>query len=350
VVSEIAFALPGDLATPTGGYAYDRRLLAELDALGWRVELVMLGDGFPQPSISTRREARGRLAALRSGRPIIVDGLALGVLPEAAAELAVTQKLIALVHHPLALETGLSPASAAALRDSERTALGHAHHVVATSATTARVLVENYSVPQARLTVIEPGTDQVATSRRDRSAEPAGLAVGAVVPRKGYDILVAALARIVDLPWHFVIAGACDRDPATTLRLRTDIFRHGLEARIDLVGEVSPARLSHLYVTADLFVLPSRFEGYGMAFAEAVAHGLPVIGTTAGAIPETVSADAAILVPPDDIDALERALRRLIASQAERDILATGARAAAARLPTWHECGLRFSELLARIA
>jgi hypothetical protein len=135
------------------------------------------------------------------------------------------------------------------------------------------------------------------------------LAVGSLVRRKGYDVLVAALADLKDLPWRLTIAGDRMRSPATAAALDADILHHGLGERIAVLGAVTDDRLAELHANADLFVLPSRHEGYGIAFAEAIAHGLPVIGTTAGAIPDTVPHGAGILVPPDDA-AGWRALRR----------------------------------------
>ena len=343
-----AFAVPGDLATPTGGYAYDRRIIAELDALGWQIELSNLGDGFPRPAADTRAGALARLAALPAARPIVIDGLAFGVLPEAAQALRLSHTMVALVHHPLALETGLSAPEAASLQASERAALACARHVVATSAATARVLASDYGVPTGRLSVVEPGTDRFDARPRKGDGVVALLAVGAIVPRKGYDLLVAALARLKELPWRLVIAGDGGRSPDTLARLQADIARLGLADRIALRGAVSASELASCYASADLFVLPSRFEGYGMAFAEAIAHGLPVVATNAGAIPQTVPPDAGVLVPPDDAPALTAALRRLIENPDERDRLAAGARAA--KFPSWREQGALFAQVLSKIA
>ncbi len=130
------------------------------------------------------------------------------------------------------------------------------------------------------------------------------LSVGAVVPRKGFDVLIAALATLADLPWQLTIVGDRGRDPKTASQLDADIARLNLGNRVAVLGAVSPERLEQLYAGADLFALASRFEGYGMAYAEAIAHGLPVIGTTAGAIPDTVPAGAGVLVAPDDTGAL----------------------------------------------
>jgi len=347
VVGEASFAVPGDLATPTGGYAYDRRIIAELSALAWRIEVVDLGDGFPYPTADTRAAACARLAALPR-HPVVIDGLAFGALPEAAAALRASHRLVALVHHPLALESGLSAADAASLRASERSALVCARHVIATSATVARLLVADYGVASGRLSVVEPGTDRVSAPPRNREGVVKLLAVGSVIPRKGYDVLVAALARLRHLPWRLVIAGDCGRSPQTSRGFRAEIARLGLTDRISLLGAVASEQMSPLYASADLFVLPSRFEGYGMAYAEAIAHGVPVIGTTAGAIPQTVSADAGVLVAPDDVEALAAELQRLIASPDQRERLAAGARAVT--FPSWSEQAARFARVLESLA
>lgn len=340
------FAVPGDLSTPTGGYAYDRRMIAELAALGRPMQVLDLGDGFPRPTAHMRAAACARLAAVPAGQLIAVDGLAFGVLPDAAAALRSDHPLVALVHHPLALESGLDTDECAALRQSERTALAQAHRVIATSAATARLLAADYGVPSARLHVVRPGTDRVPETPHRGDDTVSFLAVGAVVRRKGYDVLVAALAQLADLPWRLVIAGDRERSPDTTRQLNADIAHHGLAGRISVTGAVAPDRLAELYAAADLFVLPSRFEGYGMAYTEAIAHGVPVVGTRAGAIPETVPSTAGILVPPDEADALAAALRRLIERPAERAALAAGARAAAATFPSWRASATLFAQVL----
>jgi len=347
VVKEAFFAVPGDLATPTGGYAYDRRILAELPALGWRTSVVELGDGFPYPSAQARTTACARLSALVRGRPIVIDGLAFGVLPEAAQALCASHSLVALVHHPLALESGLNATQSASLRASERAALACAGHVVATSATVARLLVEDYGVPSGRVSVVEPGTDRVPTALRHEGDVVMLLAIGSVIPRKGYDVLVAALARLTHLPWRLVIAGDCERDPQTVRQVNADITRLGLAGRITLLGAVACDEVAPLYAAAHLFVLPSRFEGYGMAYTEAIAHGLPVVGTTAGAIPQTVPPSAGVLVPPDDVEALAATLQQLISKPEERERLAAGARAAA--FPSWRQQAALFARMLENV-
>jgi glycosyltransferase involved in cell wall biosynthesis len=347
VVKRFAFAVPGDLATPTGGYAYDRRMIAELGNLGWQIDIIDLGEGFPFPSEATRKIAHERLLAIPADRIVVVDGLALGVLPETARMLGC---LFALVHHPLAVESGISKAQAESLRASEHAALSAARHVVVTSASTAEQLSSHYAVPTQRMTVVRPGCDPVPPAPRRAGDTIRLLSVGAVVPRKGYDVLIAALATLSDLPWSLTIAGDCTRNPKTAAQLKADIESHGLGNRVTVRGAVSAQQLDELYAEADVFVLASRFEGYGMAYAEAVAHGVPVVGTNAGAIPGTVPRDAGLLVAPDDAPAFASALRRLIGNKDERRRFADAARSAAAQLPTWPESAKLFARALEAVA
>ena len=350
MVKRFVFAVPGDLATPTGGYAYDRRMIAELGDLGWQVDLLGLGDGFPWPSEATRMAALTKLLAIPAGRAIVVDGLALGVLPEAAAQLAGRNPLLALVHHPLALEAGLSAEQADALRSSERAALSAVQGVIVTSAATARLVAAEYGVPAERITIAKPGSDPAPLAAGSRDGVVRLLSVGAVVPRKGFDVLIAALATLGDLPWQLTIAGDRTRDLNAAARLDADIAGHALENRVAVLGTVSPQHLATLYAEADVFALASHFEGYGMAYAEAIAHGLPVIGTTGGAIPDTVPSDAGLLIPPGDMPALAKALRRVIGDSDLRQRLAGGARAAAPQFPTWRQSAEIFAQRLEMLA
>lgn len=345
-----AFAVPGDLATPTGGYAYDRRIIAELRTIGWKIEIVDVGDGFPWPDSAQRRRAIEKLHGLPAGLPTIVDGLAFGALPELAGGLCTTHPVIALVHHPLALETGLSPEQADALRANERTALSAARRVVAVSPLVARCLVSDYGVATEHLTVVRPGTDPKPQTQGSGDDTLALLSVGAVVPRKGYDVLIAALATITHLPWRACLVGDDTRDTATAAQLRAQVATAKLESRIALTGAVSDAALAVLYERADLFVLPSRFEGYGMALADAIASGLPVVTTTGGALRDTMPDGAGLAVPPDDAEALGAALRRMMEDAELRNACAAAARRAARALPTWESAARDMARLIEAVA
>jgi glycosyltransferase involved in cell wall biosynthesis len=346
----VTWAIPGAIDTATGGYAYDRRIIAELKQLGWDIDLLNLGEGFPQPSPAQKAAAEAKLRAAASSQPIVVDGLAFGVLPDVAAELHRTRPVVALVHHPLALETGLSEQQAQALVASESAALASAHRVVATSKFTADLLTKRFGVSGDRLTAILPGTDRFLTALGTFGGPLSLLSVGAIVPRKGFDLLIEALAPLAALPWRLTIAGDRGRDPAAAARVEARIARHHLADRVEMLGKVSPEELPLVYAKADMFVSASLFEGYGMAFAEAMAHGLPIVGTTGGAIPQTVPASAGRLVKPGDVAALTNALREVLQNEPTRNVLAKGSYAAGQQLPQWPESGAKFSELLKRLA
>jgi glycosyltransferase involved in cell wall biosynthesis len=351
LASDLRFAIPGDLETRTGGYIYDRRLIAELRRSGWSVEHLHWAPRFPFPDRGDEAAAARSLAACPDGSVVLIDGLAYGALPALAETEGDRLRLVALVHHPLADETGLTAAQVEQLARSERRALTMARAVIVTSETTGETLKRNYGLACERLTIARPGTDP-ASPARGSAHLPGGvphlLSVGTVTPRKGHDLLVDALARIAHLPWICTIAGSTDLAPQTTADVRRRIAMHRLDARIRLIGE--QADLSPLYDRADLFVLPSRYEGYGMAFAEALRHGLPVIGTTAGAIPEVVPSTAGLLVSPDDVTALASALRELIANPRARNALAAGARSVASALPSWQDTAARVASALLRAA
>jgi glycosyltransferase involved in cell wall biosynthesis len=338
----LAFAVPGDLATPTGGYGYDRRIIQELRRLGWHVDVANIGDSFPFPSIAQRTTALTMLSAVPAGCPIVLDGLAFGALPEVGA-LRSRTPLIALVHQPLALDSGLDTTQADVFRESERAALAAAAHVVVTSEATARIVIADYHVPAERVSVVRPGNDPVPPAPGSNDGVVRLLSVGSVVPGKGYDLLIAALATLADMPWRLTIAGDRTRNPDTAAQLDADIEAYDLGDRVAVLGAVPPERIVELYLASDIFVLASRFEGYGMALAEAIAHGLPVVSTRVGAIPDTVPAKAGLLVPPDDTPALTHALRSLIGEPPERWRLAANARAAATRLPTWQDSARLFA-------
>jgi glycosyltransferase involved in cell wall biosynthesis len=336
-----SFAVPGDLTTPTGGYRYDLRIIQELQRSGWTVDVLDLGSGFPFPTVAQRAAAIRILSDVPVGCPIVLDGLAFGALPEAAA-FQLRTPLIALVHQPLALESSLKPTQTRFFRNSERVALSAAGRVVATSEATGRILVSDYGVQLQRLTVVRPGNDPVPPAQGSKDGIVRLLSVGSVVPDKGYDLLIAAVAMIADLPWRLTIAGDRTRSLATAARLDADISAYGLQDRVTVLGAVPPEGISELYLASDIFVLASRFEGYGMALAEAIAHGLPVISTTAGAIPDTVPVGSGLLAPPDDVASFAKALRRLITDRVKRHRLARNARAAAAQLPTWQDSARLF--------
>lgn len=337
------FAIPGDISTPTGGYRYDRRVMEELRFLGWNMRHLPLPGDFPAPSEASLFETERLLSTTPTNAIILFDGLALGALPVKILD-RVPRRYIALVHHPLALETGISKERAGALARLEREALKRVLHVVVTSQPTADLLVQDFGVARERITAAEPGTESANRARGDTTIRLLG--VGSITPRKGFDTLVAALSGIADLKWECRIAGSFDRDLTATENLRRQIARANLQDRVHLLGALTDEALADEYDRATLFVLPSHFEGYGMAFTEAMARGLPIVACEGGAVTTTVPAGAGVFVAPGDAKALSVKLRWLLTHPDEIRKRADASWKHAANLPRWKDTAVKIAAVL----
>ncbi len=348
--------VPGDLALRTGGYGYARRAIAGLRTLGLRVSVHTLSAVFPRPDPAALRQADAVLRGIADRSVVLVDGLAYGAMPGVVQRHADRLRLVALVHHPLAMEGGLQEDEARRLRAGEADALRVAARVITTSRATASLL-RDYGVAPSRVDVAVPGTDPAPLARGSQADPASGLhpatvmlCVATLTPRKGHAVLLDALARQPAAGWRLRCVGSATRDPATAAAVRARIGALGLCERVTLCGEVDDAALARHYDEADLFVLASSMEGYGMALAEALARGLPVIATTAGAIPDTVPAGAGILVAPGDAGALAGALARFLDEPALRRSLREGATRARQDLPDWPEACRALHRILQRVA
>lgn len=347
----LTFIVAGPLDQLTGGYLFDRRVVDGLRARGRAVEVKELAGSFPAPDAAARDAAAAALAGLEEGATAVIDGLALPAFIDCLTpEVARRHRLVGFVHHPLALETGLPLETREALALAEARLLPLLAGVLCPSRITAWHM-EEYGVARARLQVTPPGTAK--PSSRPRTSPHDGpvrlLCVATIAPRKGHLLLIEALAELGDRRWQLTCIGSLTRDPAAALALEQAIARHALSERVLLAGEWPPERIGAAYAEADCFVLPSYHEGYGMAFAEALAHGLPIVATTAGAIPETVPSAAAMLVPPGDRASLVRALAMVLDKAPLRLQLAAAAAKAGAVLPDWPEAVGRWAEALDRL-
>lgn len=330
----IAFAVPGDIKTLTGGYLYDRRLAEALVASGLDLRHLTFGNSFPHPTASDMTDACAQLSALPPECPALVDGLAFGAL-DTARLAQVVAPLIALVHHPLALESGLDPEQARRMAARETANLALARHIVVTSPHIARLLGNAYGVEASRISVAQPGFTPPPVKAEPRVAvPPLILSVGILARRKGHDILLKALADIADLDWQAVIVGRA-HEPETARALHDLANELGLSARVHFAAEVAQETLDSLYHRASLFALATRYEGYGIVFGEAMGHALPIVSTRAGAVPDTVPPDAGLLVPPEDPQAFADALRRLLGDAGLRGLCSESALRHAKSLPGW---------------
>jgi glycosyltransferase involved in cell wall biosynthesis len=346
----LTLVVPGSIEARTGGYAYDRRIVAGLRRRGWTVEIRELHDSFPRPTAGALADAARALAVIPNGGIVLVDGLAFGAMPAEVEHEATRLRLIAIVHMPLASEIGIAPDAAARLEASERRALGAASIVVVTCRWTVSAL-ERYDVGRHRIALVEPGTDPAPIARGSNGSPLELLCVATLNPGKGHETLIRSLAALSDRDWHLTCAGSLDRHRPTVDRLRTLVRVNRLDDRVSLEGELDDERLAAAFDRADVFVLATLRETYGMAVAEALAHGLPVVSTTTGAIPDLVGSadgDAGLLVTPGDEPALTAALERVLDDARLRTRLAAGARQVRGRLPTWDDAADKMVAVLDR--
>jgi glycosyltransferase involved in cell wall biosynthesis len=341
--------VPGHLDARTGGYLYDRSIVAGLRRLDWAVDVMELDASFPYPTPAALEHAANALAAVAAGTIAIVDSLALGAMPDLITREASRLRIVALVHLPLAAACDLDRDTAARFEDGERRALRAAALVIVTGSATLP-LIARHELGRDRVLVLEPGTDRAPLARGSGGHPLELLSVATLNPGKGHEALLVALSEVPHREWRLTCAGSLTRHPQTADRVRATIARLGLEDRVSLAGDLDGPALETCYDRSDVFVLATRQETYGMAVAEALAHGLPVVATMTGAIPQLVGSDAGVLVPVGDTPALVEALSRVLGDASLRARFAQGARRVRDQLPTWEEASGRFAATLNSLA
>ena len=331
--------VPGPLEQRTGGYLYDARMVEGLRAAGWQVVVHNLDGLFPSGDEVASRSAECVFTSILDGSVVLIDGLALVASAKAVERHAQRLMLLALVHHPLSDERGLTTDESSLFLTKETRVLRLMRGVIVTSQFTSRRL-QRIGLERNRIRVVLPGTDPVVQRANQLSTElPRLLVVGSLIPRKGHDVLMRALGTLGMQSWHCVCAGSLDRDRRFAEEVMTQAGEAGIGERVEFVGECNRSTLEQLYAGASIFVLPSYYEGYGMVLAEALAYGLPIVSTTGGAIPETVPAGAGILVAPGDHLALANALGRLLDGETGSALRGRYARTAheyGNKLPSWN--------------
>ena len=335
----VCFIVPGSLDTASGGHTYDRRMAEGLRALGHDVQVVELDGRLPDADQAAIYAARTVWAALPADSIKLIDGLAL----PAFAGLPLHQ-VIALIHHPASLETGVPADVAERLHLTEAVMFREIPRLVLTSDQTAERLIRDFGASADRIDVVIPGIDD--PPRSDGSTGPACqiLSVGALIARKGHDVLLRALGRLFDLDWELTLAGSAGRDPVHANGLRALAEELNIAQRVRFTGGVTDA----LWAGSDLFALTSYFEGYGVAIAEAVRRGLPVAVSNVGAVPALIGPEAGVVCVPGDIDQLSKALRRLIFDRALRHDMADVAWQSGKLLPSWTDQAARLANVLAK--
>ncbi|WP_433462785.1 glycosyltransferase family 4 protein [Spirillospora sp. CA-128828] len=348
---EICVVVPGDIddaEVPSGGNRYDRRLCDELAAAGRPVRELAVPGAWPRPDETARSGLAGSLAELPDDSVVLLDGLVACGVPEIVVPEARRLRMAVLVHLPLADEPGQTDLNAG-----ERKVLEAAGAVVTTSPWAKDHVLAHHGLDPSRVHAVTPGTDPAPlASGTDGAARL--LCVASVTPRKGHDVLVEALATIAHLPWQCACVGPVRSDSDHVTRLRGLIGGHRLDDRVDLVGPLTGRPLDDAYAAADLLVLASRAETFGMVVTEALARGIPVVATAVDGVPDTlgwdpVGAVPGLLVPPDDPAALATALRRWLVEPELRGRLRAAARLRRGALPGWDDTARRMATVLSRL-
>lgn len=323
--------VPGPISAISGGYGYDRRMLAEWRAVGHSVAVAELAGRHPLPDAAGEASARAAWAAA-TGVPVI-DSLGLPAFAAMQGDFA-ARRAVGLIHHPVSLEAGLDDATAAALREIEQRLLPALAHVVVTSETTAATLTAAFGVAAERISVVVPGTDDAPRCPGSGGPTCRILSVGALIPRKGHDMLLRALARLFDLDWHLTIAGG-GVDSVHGQSLAALAEELGIAQRVTFAGTVVDAAMEALWQQSDVFALATQYEGYGMAIAEALKRGLPVAITAGGAAGKLVPTPAGVVCEVGDVVTYSKAMRRVIFDRPLRADMAEAAYQAGQSLPGW---------------
>ena len=354
----VHFVMPGgvdDPGAPSGGNAYDRRVCLDLPGFGWQAHRHAVPGDWPRPDAAARAELARTLRELPDGAVVLFDGIVACGVPEIIVPEAEEGRLrmAVLVHLPLGDETGLDPAVAADLDARERAVLRAVPAVIATSDWAVRRLVSHHGLAPERVHVAAPGAD-IAPVAPGTDGVSRLLCVAAVTPRKGQHRLVEALAAVADLPWSCALVGGLGHDPEYVDHLRGLIRTHGLEDRLELTGPQAGAELDASYASADLMVLTSYAETYGMAVTEALARGIPVLATDVGGVPEAVGRAPdggmpGILVPPENPAAIAVELRNWFGEADVRRRLKSAARSRRAALGGWAGTAQSLAAVLRRL-
>ncbi|MEE1754587.1 glycosyltransferase family 4 protein [Streptomyces sp. SP18CS02] len=364
--------MPGsvdDPATPSGGNVYDRRMCRDLPGVGWQVHEHVIAGDWPRPAAAARAELARVLRGSANGAILLLDGLVACAAPDVVVPEAGRLRLAVLVHLPLGEETGLAPGPAAVLDARERTTLRAMAAVVATSRWAADRLVAHHGLRGERVHAAPPGVDiaplapgstpgggpaTVPGTVSGTGSAPRLLCVASVTPRKGQRELVEALSALTDLPWSCVCVGGLEQDPGYVDQVRGLIAEYGLDDRVQLTGPRHGPELNASYAGADLLVLASRAETYGMAVTEALARGVPVLATAVGGLPEAVgrAPDGGVpgaLVAPRDPTALAAALRRWLSEPGERHRAKVAARRRRTALAGWESTARSLARALEQL-
>jgi glycosyltransferase involved in cell wall biosynthesis len=341
-----------DPARPSGGNTYDRQLCANLVAIGWEVRVQAVAGLWPRPDGQAHDALERAIAGIPDDACVLVDGLIASAAPTVLTRHAGRLRLAILMH--MAFGDVAPPVELAAIRAAECATLSAACAVIAPSSWVRQRLVELYGLPPERIYVAEPGVEaaELALGTVDGGEL---LCVAAVAPHKGHDVLLAALTEVAGRPWRCVCVGSLELDRDFVAQLRDQARTGGIADRVDFVGPITGRALSRAYAAADVLVLASSSESYGMVVTEALARGTPVIAGAVGGVPEALGRTQAgrkpgLLIPPSDPQALSEALTRWLSDAALRGSLRSAAQDRRRTLHSWDVTARRVASVLLELA
>ena len=343
----VTLIAPAPFSTISGGYGYDRRIVAGLFDLGHEVAVVELPGAHPVTDEIARDFACVALDRLMPGTKPVIDGLALPAFAGLDDALAATG-VVGLIHHPTSLEHGLTDAVRTQLHDVEQRLFRRLKGAIVTSALTADTLAKDFGVKPDRVAVVNPGTDDAPRAPGSGGPICEVLSIGTLIPRKGHDLLLRALARLFDLDWRLTIVGSDAADPTYAAVLHALVAELGIADRVRFTGPLIGDALEKEWQSADVFALATHYEGYGMVVAEALKRGLPVVVTKGGAAGDLLTPGAGLACPVDDRDQVSKSLRRVIFASDLRREIADEAWKLGQTLPSWANQAALFAKALHR--
>jgi glycosyltransferase involved in cell wall biosynthesis len=341
----VSLIVPAPFDAVSGGHEYDRRMVDGLREAGHTLRVVELAGTHPLADATARAAAHAAWDSVADDSRPIIDGLALPAFVGLEDALA-ARATVGLIHHPTSLETGFNETERTALLGIEKRLLPRLARIIVTSESTTDRFAADYAVPRERIMVVVPGTDDAPRSSGSGGPTRRILSIGTLVPRKGHDVLLRALARLFDLDWQLTIVGSPDRDPVHARMLAAMAEELGIARRVRFAGEVTNAALDALWREADLFALATHWEGYGMAIAEALKRGVPVAVSAGGAAGNLVTPESGVVIPVGDHNNLSKALRRMIFGTTLRREMAEAAWQVGQTLPSWPTQVREFAQAL----
>lgn len=342
-MTSIALVVPADVDTVrSGGNLYDLRLAEALRRADDDVVLCRVEGSWPAVDDSAERRLAAALERLRTEhghRVLIIDGLVGAACPGViTAAVAAGMDLRLLIHLPLGLEPGLEAETARRRNALEEASVRAAASVIATSNWAAAELCRRHGLQQ--VAVAPPGVEPAPLAYG--SKPPRLLQVGALTPGKNQLALVSALVGVADKPWTACLVGSLTRNPLYVQRVQRAIGEADLGERIILTGELTGAALADQWQAADLSVLPSSVETYGMVVTESLAHGIPVIVPSGTGAEDTLGHDPrgqrpGFAVAAGDPAGLRRVLAQWLRNPATRSAVRRAAENRRAGLTGWDQ-------------